>query len=613
MPSQPHCPEPRRATRRAFLVGGMGLTALALTGCDPKNSPAPSTSGTSTAPVIRSFNFGTAAEPMNLDPSLSGDNETFRITRQIYEGLIGVDRETGAPIPKLATNWIVSPDRLQFTFILRRGVKFHDGTDFDAAAVVANFEHWMALPSDARASSEQGFHQVFRHHEEIPKLPSTIPESKPSADASGSKIVDPEELAEHTRATALLESLRDQLKAQPFVGASSGGSASYFGSIKAADTYTVVLTLRQPITGLIEALSLPGLAIASPQALGTKPVENGRYSYISSQPVGTGPYAFVSWKDKSVTLRTFPDYWNTDLMAANPTAPTVVTFKEISTPAGRLGALGREEIDGFDMVTLTGLRELVREGKLIVQRDPYSVTYLGMNRTNKWLAKSEFRRALAHAIDRQKVIEQFYISGTKEARSFLPASLGIAPSETYYGPDTRLTKELIESSGYDGTPIPFLYPLNISRAYLPLPELIYAEISRQLSAVGIMVAPVPVDWNDGYVSKVRSGEVAGLHLLGFNGGYRDPDDFIGGLFSTPTQQFGYDSPVLKAQVLLARSIPTGDERTNAYKEISTTLARDLPALPLVFPISALAFNDNVKNYPSSPVLDEVFSDVRLNT
>ncbi|MGL3806033.1 ABC transporter substrate-binding protein [Paeniglutamicibacter sp. R2-26] len=614
MPTPPPVPVSAAASRRAFLAGGLGVAALALTACVPERTPGPTASPTgTTAPAAKTFRLGTAANPATLDPAVSGDNEAFRITRQIYEGLIGVDGETGAPIPLLATDWISSPDRLQHTFILRRGVKFHDGTEFNAEAVVINFQRWAALPKDAKADSDQGFNQVFRYSDSIPKLPDSIPAPKPVKGPDGQDVVDPQAEAAHQSEVQRLEALRAQLKSNPFTGASTGGSASYFGSIKTAGTHTVVLTLRRPITGLIEALTLPGLVIASPKALAGEATEPGHSSSVSSHPVGTGPYAFASWKDQTVEVTRFEGYWDAAAAAANTEAPTRVAFRETSTPAKRLGDLRRGDIDGFDMVTVSGLRELVREGKLIVQRDPFSVSYLGMNQQNKWLAKPGFRQAVAHAIDRQRLIDAFYISGTKEARSFLPASLGVKPSDTYFAPDLQRSKDLLAEAGYDGSPIPFLYPLNISRAYLPLPELIYAEISRQLATAGIVVEPIPVDWTEGYVGRVRSGTTPGLHLLGFNGGYRDPDDFLGGIFSETTKQFGYSSPVLQAQILLARSIPGGEERVNAYQDISRTLASELPALPLVFPISALAFNDTVKNYPSSPVLDEVFSDVKLNS
>ncbi|PQZ92202.1 ABC transporter substrate-binding protein [Arthrobacter sp. MYb227] len=599
---------PTESSRRSFLAGSLGLAALSLTACVPqKSTPTPSET-----PAEQLFTLGTAANPATLDPALSGDNETFRVTRQIYEGLVGVDRETGAAVPLLATDWISSPDRLQYTFILRRNVKFHDGTDFNAEAVVLNFQRWAALPLSARQDSDQGFTQVFRYNDSLPKLPDSLPEPKPVEGPDGTESIDPALEAQHQSAMEELEKLREDLQINPFLGASTGASANYFGSIKAADTHTVVLTLRRPITGLIEALTLPGMAIASPKALATAPTDPKQLSWLATHPMGTGPYAFSSWENSTVTVKRFDGYWDSADFTQNPDAPTIINFKETSTPARRLGDLRRKEIDGFDMVTVSGLRELVREGNLIVERDPFSVAYLGMNQKNKWLANLKFRQAVAHSIDRTKIINEFYIKGTKEARSFLPASLGISPSDTYYGPDTQKAKDLLAESGYDGSPIPFLYPLNISRAYLPLPELTYAEISRQLASNGINVQPIPVEWTNGYVARVRAGDSPGFHLLGFNGGYRDPDDFLGGIFSETSSQFGYNSPILQAQILLARSLEVGEERSTAYQEISSTLAQDLPALPLTFPISGLAFNDTVRNYPSSPVLDEVFSGVKLN-
>ena len=608
MPTQPPMKVAAVSSRRTFLAGALGISALSLVACVPEKTPPAPTA----TPTQQLFTLGTAANPATLDPALSGDNETFRITRQIFEGLVGVDGETGAAVPSLATQWISSPDRLQYTFILRKNVKFHDGTDFDADAVVVNFQRWAALPQGARQDSDQGFTQVFRYNDSVPKLPASLPEPKPVEGPDGTEIIDPAVETEHQEAVKQLEKLRDDLQSNPFLGASTGASANYFGSIKAADTHTVILTLRRPITGLIEALTLPGLAIASPKSLAAAPADPAQLSSLATQPVGTGPYAFSSWEKTTVVLKKFDNYWNSEEFTRNPDAPTLVTFKETSTPARRLGDLRRKEIDGFDMVTVTGLRELVREGNLIVERDPFSVAYLGMNQNNKWLANLKFRQAVAHSIDRSKIINEFYIKGTKEARSFLPPSLGFSPSDTYFGPDSVKAKELLTEAGYDGSPIPFLYPLNISRAYLPLPELTYAEISRQLAVNGINVQPIPLEWTNGYVSRVRAGETPGFHLLGFNGGYRDPDDFLGGIFSETEHQFGYNSPILQAQILLARSLETGDTRTNAYQDICTTLAKDLPALPLAFPISGLAFNDTVRNYPSSPVLDEVFSAVRLN-
>ena len=82
---------------------------------------------------------------MGLDPALSTDVESQRITRQILEGLVGVDRTTGQPTPLLATEWTESDEGRSYTFKLRTGVTFQDGTPFNADAVCTNFNRWFAF------------------------------------------------------------------------------------------------------------------------------------------------------------------------------------------------------------------------------------------------------------------------------------------------------------------------------------------------------------------------------------------------------------------------------------------------------------------------------------
>ena len=81
-----------------------------------------------------------AAEPPGWDPSASTSQEIARVTyHNVYEGLVRVDRN-GDIVPQLAELWEVSSDGLTWTFTLREGVTFHDGSAFDADDVVAKFE-----------------------------------------------------------------------------------------------------------------------------------------------------------------------------------------------------------------------------------------------------------------------------------------------------------------------------------------------------------------------------------------------------------------------------------------------------------------------------------------
>jgi peptide/nickel transport system substrate-binding protein len=88
------------------------------------------------------FVFGNQGEPVDLDPAVITDGISNRITRQLYEGLVKYKGATTEVIPALAEKWQVSQDGTVWTFSLRKGVKFHDGTPFDAAAVVWNFDRW---------------------------------------------------------------------------------------------------------------------------------------------------------------------------------------------------------------------------------------------------------------------------------------------------------------------------------------------------------------------------------------------------------------------------------------------------------------------------------------
>ena len=112
-----------------LLVTGM----LALAGC------AGSSGGSSTDTLI----FAQGAEPRGLDPALVDDGESSKVIVNIYEGLLKYAKDSTKLEPCLAESWDVSTDGLTYTFHLRKGVKFQDGTDFNADAVKVNIERQM--------------------------------------------------------------------------------------------------------------------------------------------------------------------------------------------------------------------------------------------------------------------------------------------------------------------------------------------------------------------------------------------------------------------------------------------------------------------------------------
>ncbi|MCU1567837.1 MAG: ABC-type dipeptide transport system, periplasmic component [Pseudarthrobacter sp.] len=553
---------PSSPSRRTVLTTGAALLALGVTSCTA--GPAPSPSSTSPAPTptaepTATFNFGTAVQPLGLDPALSSDVESQRITRQILEGLVGVDQTTGKPTPLLATEWEESSEGRSYTFKLRSGVAFHDGTPFNADAVCTNFNRWFAFSEDLRRQAPgSSFKGVFKAHSDQPEL-------------------------------------------------------SIFRSCTALAADTVRIDLTQRFTAFLQALTLPAFAMASPAALAAGKADvldqsrgGQSMSVFGTNPVGTGPFMLKSWDEGSVTLASNASYWGDRGQIAT------INFVAYNHPQARLQALVDGKIDGYDAVTVGNFDQLVKRGKQIVQRDPFSVMYLGINQDIPVLQNQKVRQAIELALDKETLIRKFFIDNTAVATQFVPPKIsGFNNDAPALGHDPAKAREYLKEAAYAGEELRFYYPLNVTRPYLPTPEKVYAEISRQLTAVGFNIRPVPVDWSEGYLQKVQSPGDHALHLLGWNGSYSDADNFVGPLFGEKTGEFGYQDPQVFSKINRARGMPEGEERDEQYHTINAQIAATVPAVPIAFPISALALSDRVLSYPASPVLNEVFTKVQL--
>ncbi|WP_234399393.1 ABC transporter substrate-binding protein [Psychromicrobium lacuslunae] len=510
---------------------------------------------------LKTFSFGTAADPAGLDPALVSDVDSNRVSRQIFEGLVTADPTTGEPAPALATSWNSINNGLGYEFTLREKVKFQDGQPFNAAAVCMNFNRWFNYP--------------------VQKNPAAIP----------SAFKD------------LFRTFANDAK------------NSVYKSCTVDSEYKLTVSLNLVRTGFLDALTQAAFGIASPAALksGTADVlDQRRDSYQLSKfalhPVGTGPYQLTSWQDGVVTLQQNPDYWG-DKGQIN-----TIKFITYQQSQARSQALLTGKIDGYDFVTPDNFDALVKRGLQVQQRDPFSVFYLGLNQQIPALADIKVRQAISIAIDKDALVKKFFIDGSTSTNQFIPPKLsGFNNQVPGAGYDREKARKLIKESSYRGAPLKFYYPLNVTRPYLPTPEKIYAEIAAELTAIGLNIKPVPVDWSDNYLEKVSSSGDHALHLLGLNGSYSDPDNFVGPLFGAPNAEFGPADSQLISKIERAKTLPDGAERSQAYQSINADIASTIPAIPIAFPISALALSSRVSSYPVSPVLNEVFNKITLNS
>src|SRR6266511_4332119 len=127
-----------RRTMKLVLIAGACAVALAVVG---SSSGAHQASGATKA-KLKTLVFGTASDPVVLDGALVSDGESLRVIDQIFESLTRLRPGTTKVEPWLATKWTTSKNGKVWTFTLRKGVNFHDGTKFNAAAVCYNFNRW---------------------------------------------------------------------------------------------------------------------------------------------------------------------------------------------------------------------------------------------------------------------------------------------------------------------------------------------------------------------------------------------------------------------------------------------------------------------------------------
>ncbi|WP_460434967.1 ABC transporter substrate-binding protein [Angustibacter speluncae] len=512
------------------------------------------------------FVFAASSDPGMLDPAFASDGETFRVARQMYEGLVGTEPGTADPAPLLAKSWTQSEDGLSYTFELEEGVKFHDGTDFNADAVCANFDRWYNWTGLLQSQNLSYYYQ---------SLFKGFAESE-----------DP---------------------------ALQGG---IYGGCEAASDAEVTISLTKPFAAFVQALSLPAFSMQSPTAMEEYDADNvegteddPRFSaYATEHPTGTGPFVFDSWeRGQSVTLKRNDDYWGTKAQL------DTVIIQTISDAQARVQALKAGEIDGYDLVAPGDVEGLESEGFQIVNRPAFNILYLGMNQKVAPLNDPKVRQAIAYAIDKEAVISQSLPEGTTPATQFIPETVnGYNSDVTTYDYDPEMAKQLLAEAGATGATIEFNYPTGVSRPYMPSPEDTYVAIKAQLEAVGLVVTPTADKWNPEYLDKIQGSEAHGIHLLGWTGDYNDTDNFLGVFFGKASNEWGFDNPELFSALEEARGLPTIDEQTPAYEAINEQVMEFLPGVPLASPVPSLAFAPGVEGYSASPVQDEVWNEVTVS-
>jgi peptide/nickel transport system substrate-binding protein len=542
-------------SRHLAVIGVVGALTLSLLACAQSQRGSEGAAGGGGTMV-----FGAAGAPKNFDPIFNDDGESFRPIRQMYDTLIAYKAGTADLEPALAQSWESSPDGKAWTFHLRTGVKFHDGTAFDAAAVCFNFDRWFNMKGAAAQSQMIYYGDVFggfAHNE---------------GDASGDPL---------------------------------------YKSCQARDAATAVVELNTYKGALPAAFGLTSLSLSSPAALRqydadtvTQSGDSFEYStYATEHPTGTGPFKFGGFDkaNQTITLVRNDDYWGEKAKLEK------VIFKIIPDENARKQELRSGTIDGYDYPSPADYRSLKDDGFNVVVRPAFNILYLGINQNgNPALKDLRVRQAIAYALDREALVRNKLPEGAEVATQFMPKAVaGYADDVQRYPHDVAKAKDLLAQAGASDLTLKFYFPTEVTRPYMPNPQEIATVLTESLGQAGIHVELVPRPWNGGYKDDVQKLGKHDIHLLGWTGDYNDAGNFIGTFFGRQKAEFGFDQPALFQEMTDADGKVDPAQHTAAYQQVSRDLLSVyLPAVPVSHSPPAFVVSRKIHGLVPSPLTDE---------
>lgn len=425
------------------LVLGAVMTASLITGCGQSAGQSGSTAAgstdtadaSSTAPAAQmveggDFIKGVSTEPPGFDPFTVQTADARSIFFNIYEGLMGTETD-GSFKPAIAESWEASEDLQTYTFVLRDGVKFHNGNDLTMADVVYSVQK-------AINSSIYGYNEIDR-----------FMAAGKAYDVSY-KTVKNEDGSEGQQA----EIKESDSKDAP------------------ADEKTIVIHLNVPDTGF--------------PAVVTCPIVPADAEDLATNPIGTGPFMMSEFVEQDYTLLTkFEDYWG------EPAHLDTVTLKYFENTAELATNYLAGAIDGFNSAG-GGWKEL--EGSDYVEnvRHANAVELLALNNDFGPFKDVRVRQAVAYAVDPQEIIDT--VSYGRGAKSGTPVTPGLEKYfneelNDAYSVDVDKAKELLKEAGQENLSftirVPSNYQVHVDAAQV---------IKNQLQKAGITVEIESVDW-----------------------------------------------------------------------------------------------------------------------
>lgn len=535
------------------------VVALLATACERGESRLSRRAHTETSRLVNAI----LSDPKTFNSILVTDATSSDVLRPIFDGLVDIDYETTLPKPELAERWEWSDDGKVCTFYLRRDVRWHDGEPFTADDVAFTFA------------------AIFD-----PKVPNSA----------------------RFTLTVKGESIR----------------------VEVVDEHTVRFLLPEPFAPILSAVALPIL----PEHVLGKALAEGRFAQVwgidtpPEQIVGTGPYKLRRYVPAQyLEYVRNDDYWKRD--ANGERLPYLERRVTLIVP--EQNALSLRFLDGQTHYYAPRPEEIAylqdRARELGIKVDEIGIDagilFVSFNRNPRhygddprlaWFTDRRFLLALAHAIDKQGMIDTIYYGFGEPAVAYTSPANPVFhnPNLRDYPYDLELAARMLDEAGYRdrdgdgwrederGNRIEFGLVTNAGNL---LRERMCSILQDDWTRLGLKVNYRPQTFQS-LVERLSSSFDWDAVLMGFTGSI-DPNNGANLLRSSGNLHLwnpGQKTPATPWEAEIDHLLDVGaaeldlEKRRQAYFRIQEILHVELPMLPTVRQKIAFAYSDDLVNF-----------------
>ena len=521
--------------------------------------------------------YCTHASGFSFNPQTSDAGTSMNVvTEQIYNKLFEISN-TVIPTPILAQSYSISPDGKIITIYLRKGIKFHH-TD------------WFKPTRDFNADDVVfSLNRVLGYETYLPTLEQSAVDYK-----------NPQYRIFHEQAKKVRFPYFESIKLNQKIE-----------SVKALNPHTVQITLFKPDASILSHLASQ-YAIIFSQEYAVQLNADDNLVQLDLLPVGTGPYKVKNYfRNQYVRLEKNEDYWKKDAKIKN-------IIIDLSTDrTGRLVKFfnGECQIASYPEVSQLGLLKENDKRYYVKSAEGMNLAYLAFNFQNAVIQDEQVRRAIAQAINRQRIIKTIYHNTATVANNIIPniswASSVNTPDFAYDFNPSEAKKVLQDKQLHLN-----MWVLNEEQVYNPAPLKTAELIKEDLNNVGVNVTIRSVTRTFLIDQLNKKSENYDMILTGWLAGNLDPDSFMRPILSCNaasemTNLSNWCDEDFDQLMDNALDSPNLWERAHVYNQAQELILSKLPIVPLANMKRVLVVNSRVRHIEMNPFGSLNFSTLSL--